>query len=68
MQEGGGGYIGDGIQDSRGRGCRGWVGGHGEGRVNIQPNVYRYTDSTAPPFHKKTSLPRIYPRLTGDDY
>ena len=45
-----GGYIGG---DSRGRGCRGWVGGKGEGRVNIQPNVYRYTDSTAPPSHKK---------------
>ena len=52
-REGGVGYIGGGIQRQQGEGVQGVGGGQGEGRVNIQPNVYRYTDSTAPPSHKK---------------
>ena len=52
-KKGGGHIAGVVYRGSRGRGCRGWVGGKGEGRANIKPNVYRYTYSTlkySPPF------------------
>ena len=39
-REGGVGYIGGGIQRQQGEGVQGVGGDQGEGRVNIQPNVY----------------------------